>query len=365
MTDEAYYEELSIIDVVWKQLILDGELLNYDISNTGKYRDHSTGKIYKLSTVQGMKNTYEFAYIRLNSGKMYRTGIHRLVAIMFVPVPKKYIEAGLHINSLVVDHIDNIKYHNIYTNLQWLTNQENQIKKVKANSAYQVWSIATPKKIIKNICKDLENGMTIYDISQKYKCSEYLVYRVRYFQVYTDISKKYHFPTTTLSGDTVKMICEKLSKGETIESITNTLGVKKSSVINIKSRRAWTSISENYFFPGDDFNKDEYIQLIHNICKKLQQGVQPYIIASEFGLSKSFVQHIASRETYTNISKDYIFTYSKYKVPDDIIHNICKDIESKKYYIKDISKRNNVSMFFVKCIKYRKHRTDISENYIW
>ena len=96
-----------------------------------------------------MKNTYEFAYIRLNSGKMYRTGIHRLVAIMFVPVPKKYIEAGLHINSLVVDHIDNIKYHNIYTNLQWLTNQENQIKKVKANSAYQVWSIATPKKIIK------------------------------------------------------------------------------------------------------------------------------------------------------------------------------------------------------------------------
>lgn len=44
MTDEAYYEELSIIDVVWKQLILDGELLNYDISNTGKYRDHSTGK---------------------------------------------------------------------------------------------------------------------------------------------------------------------------------------------------------------------------------------------------------------------------------------------------------------------------------
>ena len=365
MTDEAYYEELSIIDVVWKQLILDGELLNYDISNTGKYRDHSTGKIYKLSTVQGMKNTYEFAYIRLNSGKMYRTGIHRLVAIMFIPIPKKYIDAGFGISSLVVDHIDNVKYHNIYTNLQWLTNQENQIKSVKDDSRYRVKSIATPKKIIKNICKDLENGMTIYDISQKYNCSEYLVYRIRYFHAHTDISRKYHFPTVLLSDDTVKIICEKISNGETVENIVNILGVKKSSVLNIKARRAWTRISENYVFPGDDFNKDEYIQLIHDICKKLQQGVQPYIVARELGLKKSFVQHIASRETHVDISKKYIFTYSKCKVPDDIIHNICKDIESKKYYIKDISKRNNVSMFFVKCIKYRKHRTDISENYIW
>ena len=72
----------------------------------------------------GMKNTYEYISIRLHNGRKVNTGIHRLVAIMFVPIPSGN-------KKFVVDHIDNIKYHNIYTNLQWLTESENIKKKFK------------------------------------------------------------------------------------------------------------------------------------------------------------------------------------------------------------------------------------------
>ena len=83
------------------------------------------------------------------------------------------------------------------------------------------------------------------------------------------------------------------------------------------------------------------------------------------GVSKKIAENIRRGETFTDISKYYVFEYDKCKVPDKIVHDICKDIASKKYLLKDIAVRNNVSYTFVKSLKARKHRNDITSLYAW
>ena len=106
-------------------------------------------------------------------------------------------------------------------------------------------------------------------------------------------------------------------------------------------------------------------ELILQICEMLSNGKSPSMVSKELDISKSFVQHIALRENYTELSKGFVFNYDKFKVSDETVHNICKDLVSGSYFMKDIATRNNVSITFVKDIKYRRSRTDISDNYKW
>jgi hypothetical protein len=59
---------------------------------------------------------YKMASMYFNS-KSNKLSIHRLVAILYVPNPN---------NLPQVNHIDGNKLNNHYTNLEWLTNQQNR-----------------------------------------------------------------------------------------------------------------------------------------------------------------------------------------------------------------------------------------------
>ena len=222
MTDEEYYDLKSTLKEEWKQLFLDDELQNYDVSNTGKIRNHETKKEYKLSEIYGMKNHYEFITLKLNSGDTRFMGIHRLIGIMFIPIPKKYIDKGYSINDLVIDHIDNIKYHNIITNLQWLTGAEN-IQKSRKILKGKVDMYLTDFDV-KNICKSLSDGLTIYEVSKKFNVTETMVYDIRFGRRYKEISSNYIFPSRQLSEEDVKKICELLSKGISSRKISDKYG---------------------------------------------------------------------------------------------------------------------------------------------
>lgn len=61
-------------------------------------------------------------------GKYHYELAHRLVAEYFIPIPEKYTKEGLTADDLVVDHKDDVRYHNYEENLQWLTTAENHEK---------------------------------------------------------------------------------------------------------------------------------------------------------------------------------------------------------------------------------------------
>ena len=278
---------------------------------------------------------------------------------MFIPIPRKYLESGMNLKKLVIDHIDNIKYHNIVPNLQWLTSYENTLKWY--DSIEGMKDLIVSDKTVKKICKKIEDGMTIYEISQKYDVSESLVYKIKYKLSYTEISKNYTFPSKQLSEEDVIKICEELAKGKSSYKISKEMGYSQAVVNYILSRDSWTQISKDYEFPNSRINDDA----VYKICEYLQEGKHPKEISKIMNISQRVIDHIRCGKTHTDISKNFTFEYDKFKVADKTVHAICKDLSEKKKFMKDIAKDNNVSLTFVKDIKYRRSRKDISDQYDW
>ncbi len=89
---------------------------NYSVSNFGNVKKNQTGKII----IPRYSNGYSQVELWNNdNGKVF--GVHRLVAIEFIPNPE---------NKPFVDHIDNDKANNNVNNLRWATITENNRNKV-------------------------------------------------------------------------------------------------------------------------------------------------------------------------------------------------------------------------------------------
>jgi hypothetical protein len=109
----------SLENEIWKQVIIENEnVINNDkqyfVSNLGRFKN-SSGIImdnYKVN---------ENGYIRVFIyNKTY--ALHRLIALTFLENSE---------NKEQVNHIDGNKLNNCVSNLEWVTNQENQLHKFK------------------------------------------------------------------------------------------------------------------------------------------------------------------------------------------------------------------------------------------
>lgn len=87
----------------------------FAVSNCGQIRNNKTGKVLKLN-VNGEGYLHVTVKPSGRNGKAYGIRVHREVAKAFVPEVSE---------KTFVNHIDGVKTNNHYTNLEWVTNQEN------------------------------------------------------------------------------------------------------------------------------------------------------------------------------------------------------------------------------------------------
>lgn len=108
---------------IWKD-IPEWENL-YEVSNFGNIRSKRTGKLRAIGT-----NNAGYKTIRLHKGDATKKYfVHRLVAMTFIPTDDY---------SKQVNHIDCDKTNNRITNLEWVTQSENEMHAIK-NGLKGVW----------------------------------------------------------------------------------------------------------------------------------------------------------------------------------------------------------------------------------
>ena len=179
------------MEEIWKGITGYENL--YSVSNMGdvkSLRFYPPKSIRQTITNCGYKQVKLYKY-----GKCKQVGVHRLVAMMFVDGYKEGLE---------VNHKDLDKTNNVYTNLEWVTREENQKHQYLAyHQDYH--PNACPvcgKEISKNAAYCLEHRNT-QNVNEKWPKPDELKEDLKYLN-FVEIGKKYGY-----SDNGIRKICKK------------------------------------------------------------------------------------------------------------------------------------------------------------
>lgn len=105
---------------------------------------------------------------------------------------------------------------------------------------------------------------------------------------------------------------------------------------------------------------------VHNICRKICDGMRNSDIARMFGVDNYLISGIKNKKSYKYISDEYDFSNVKrnQRISVDTVVNICELLQQGMGYafIEEVTGANKRS---ISEIKHRKYYTDISVNYKW
>lgn len=287
----------------WQPVVIKGIETHYSVSTLGSVRNDETGLILKQSRD---KDGYRKVTICIDADNHTNKLVHRLVAETFIenPDPERFNQ---------VNHIKGDKDNNCVDNLEWIDHMGNIQHAINTgltnnfgeNSANNKHS----EKKVRKICKLLEKGEKIKDISEKLDVPENTISAIKNGRIWKHISCDYDFPIEEkrkYTDEEKHRVCQMIADNYTNAEISEETGIDRMMIENVRARNKWTRISVQYEFPIHNPTKLDP-DTVKKICELIVEGYQNSDISKKLGVPKHKIKAIRARRTYTEISKNYDF----------------------------------------------------------
>lgn len=220
---------------------------SYGVNENGDVLRFSSGKI--LARIWQGSKKYKYQAVRLgNQGDISNVKIHKLVAELWVPNDNP--------DLVEVNHDDGDKSNNHRTNLKWVTKSQNIQHAVQTKlkqSGDQLYNSSVTDAQVHEICRLLQDGLTIKDIAERYSITKDAVRKIRAGDTYFHIRSLYTINNNYISDfseSTVRWVCSQIVQGKSDETIAKLSTNSKLKIIEIKRIRhkiRYKDISSEYF----------------------------------------------------------------------------------------------------------------------
>lgn len=206
----------------WYKIRINGYPTRYSVNKEGVVRDRETEGV--VSENRGHYITLKLWVPEIKPDAPINISKHRLMASIFIPVPREYLNVGYTPDSLLPNHKDGNKFNNDLSNLEWVTPRGNMKHAMDTGLCKYLGEHShlakTSEADIIRVCELLEEGLPIKKISEMTGVGEKIIRHVFSGESWKRISKDYDFRKNReikkipykLMDETIHMICMDLEK---------------------------------------------------------------------------------------------------------------------------------------------------------